>query len=225
MRLTYFTQPGAPGELVRLVLTLGGDVWEDERIKAEVWKKLKPSAKYGSVPILTTTDGRELAQSKAIARYLAKTTQFEGCTLYPEDPWLAFQVDELMDTVDEVRSKHLVPTFAIQEPSAKRAARRALFATDGTGAIFEGLKRVEAQLDSLGEYMIGGKLSLADLTANVVVNQFRAGWLEGIPTEGWLHLLPKLEAVVEKVSALPAIMAYYQKQAKHSTMYARHARL
>jgi glutathione S-transferase len=45
----------------------------------------------GQVPVVELDDGRHLAQSNAIIRYLAR-----GSPLLPEDPYLAARVDELL---------------------------------------------------------------------------------------------------------------------------------
>jgi hypothetical protein len=55
------------------------------------------------------------------------------------------------------------------------------------GVILEGLKKVDGALDSSDGYMVGGKLSLADLILFVVVNQFRAGFMDGVPLDGWIE--------------------------------------
>jgi len=140
-----------------------------------LWAELKPTTKFGQVPVLRLADGRELAQSHAIVRYLARTSTIpEGAALYPvDDAYAAFQIDQYMAAVDDVRAK-LVPTFSIADQAAKEAARVALFEEDG--AMFVGFKKIEASLDAPDDgYMVGGKLSLADLALFVAVNQCRAG--------------------------------------------------
>lgn len=138
------------------------------------WPELKPTTKFGQMPVLRFADGKELAQSTAIARYLARISTDPECkALYPvDDAYAAFQVDQYMMAVDDVRAK-LVPTFAISDQAAKEAARAALFAEDG--AMFLGFKKISLSLETDDGYMIGGKLSLADLALFVAVNQCRAG--------------------------------------------------
>ena len=53
-------------------------------------------------------------------------------------------------------------------------------ATDGTGKMFEELKKIEARIGS-DDHMCGGQFTLADLFAFVTIGQFRAGFLDGIP--------------------------------------------
>ena len=71
-----------------------------------------------------------------------------------------------------------------------------------------------------GGHMVGGSFTLADLFAFSVVNTYRAGFLDGVPLEGWLEKLPKLKAVVDKVAAVPKIREYYTEKAASNKMYA-----
>ena len=107
-----------------------------------------------------------------------------------------------------------------------QAARAALFATDGTGALFERFKMIEAKLPG-GGCMVGDSVTLADAWAFVVVNQFRCGFMDGVPADGWLEKLPKLQAVVSAVGAIPELKVYYTKNAElvivGKKMYEAHA--
>ena len=71
--------------------------------------------------------------------------------------------------------------------------------------------------------MVGGKLSLADVWAFTTIQAYRAGFLDGIPIDGWLEKLPRLKMCVESVAAQPAIQAYLTKQAAGSKLYANFA--
>jgi len=215
--LTYFPMPGAPGEVTRLLLVLSGQEWKDERMPGSKWGELKPKTKYGQMPLLNNADGKSLTQSKAMSRYLAKGVVVDGKPLYPEDAWLAFQIDEFVDAFEDVRS-FLAPTFAIKDQKEKEAARAALLATDGTGKIFEGFKKIEAQIGGSDGHMIGGKLTLADVWAFASIFTLRSGFIDGVPS-GWIEQLPKLKAVAETVAAQPSIKAYLGKQAQTSKVY------
>jgi glutathione S-transferase len=71
--------------------------------------------------------------------------------------------------------------------------------------------------------MVGGKLSLADVWAFTQVQAYRAGFLDGVPRDGWLEKLPRLKACVENVAALPAIKAYVAEHAAASKVYTNFA--
>ena len=211
--LEYFPIPGTPGEIVRVLLGMGGDAWTDARVPGKEWGAIKPSTKFGVMPELKSDDGVVMTQSRAIARYLAKTVKVAGKPLYPEDPWLAYRVDELVDAIEDVRScAGMRKTFSMGQ-AEKEAARAALFAPDGAGNdVFAGLKRLEGLIGE-GGHMVGGATTLADVWLFVVVNQFRAGWMDGVPADGWMEQLPKLQAVVKTVGAVPELKAYYEKGA------------
>lgn len=214
--LQYFPIPGAPGEICRILLHLGGFDWNDEVVPGTKWGALKPSTKYHQMPVLTShSDGHVLTQSKAIARYLACGVTLNGEPLVQEDNWHTFQVDEFVEVLEDVRFG-LYSTFAIKDQQEKMAARAAMLAVDGTGKIFEGLKRIERQLEANNSngYMVGSTFSLADAWTFIVMNQLRCGFLEGIPSKGWLEQLPKLHAVVKNFAAIPEVNAYYSAKAK-----------
>ena len=93
IRLTYFAIAGA-AEKVRLSFVLGNVAFEDERIKWEDWKALKPTTPYGQVPVLSV-DGRVISQSDAMVRYAASLAP----ALYP--PELALGIDEIIGLVGD----------------------------------------------------------------------------------------------------------------------------
>jgi glutathione S-transferase len=69
-KLTYFDLR-ALGEPARLILHYAKQPFDDVRITHADWPKLKPSTPFGQVPVLEV-DGKPLAQSFAIYRYLAR---------------------------------------------------------------------------------------------------------------------------------------------------------
>ncbi len=62
------------------MLNYGAVPFEDVRFKREQWPELKPKMPFGQVPVLEV-DGKMLAQSSAMERYVAKLVG-----LMPEDP-------------------------------------------------------------------------------------------------------------------------------------------
>lgn len=69
-KLSYF-ESRALGETARLILHYANVSFEDHKIKHEDWPGLKDTFAYGQVPVLFV-DGKQLAQSYAINRYLAR---------------------------------------------------------------------------------------------------------------------------------------------------------
>jgi len=86
VKLTYFDIRGL-AELPRLLLTVAGVPFTDDRIKFEKkedgsfergdWEQRKPNTPYGQVPYLTV-NGTQIAQSGAIVRYISHTYGLAG---------------------------------------------------------------------------------------------------------------------------------------------------
>lgn len=75
-KLTYFDGRGL-AEVTRLLFAYKGVEYEDVRIQREKWPELKPSTTFGQIPILEV-DGHTIAQSRAIARFVAKELGIAG---------------------------------------------------------------------------------------------------------------------------------------------------
>lgn len=59
------------GEVSRMILHYAKVPFDDVRVQKEEWEKIKPTTKFGQLPVLEV-DGVQIAQSYAIARYLAR---------------------------------------------------------------------------------------------------------------------------------------------------------
>merc|ERR1712130_599177 len=78
VKLVYFDLEGR-GELIRLLLHAGNIDYEDFRFGFADWPKHKPTTPFGSVPVLFW-DGEEMAQTMAIARFVARKVGMAGNT-------------------------------------------------------------------------------------------------------------------------------------------------
>jgi len=76
LKMTYFDARGR-GELSRFILAYAGRDFEDNRIQFSEWPALKPKTPCGGLPLLNV-DGTIIAQSVAIARYLARECKLDG---------------------------------------------------------------------------------------------------------------------------------------------------
>jgi glutathione S-transferase len=214
--VTYFDIP-ALAEPMRAMMAIGKMDWEDERLKMGPdgpWPALKPTTKWGQMPLMKTPTGKEMTQTKSMSRYLAKKVSVGGKPLYPEDHDEAFDVDEIIDAFEDVRMK-MVPTFQIKDQAEKEAARAALFKEGGE------VHRLLNQLEKFaqdGGTMVCGRTTVADVWAYWYLNFCRCGFWDGIPTD-FLGSYPKLSAVVAKVAAIPELKAYYGGIAEKNPMY------
>jgi glutathione S-transferase len=158
LKLTYFNFEGV-AEKVRLAMKIGGLAFEDVRIDFPSWPALKPKTPYGQVPLLEIDDGPPITQSFAMLRYVGRLTG-----LYPEDPVLAMQIDEVCGLQEDM-ARALAPSMAIgmrpetfgypadladAEKKAIQAKLRAALVAEG-GDIPRYLGYFEAMLEKNGE--------------------------------------------------------------------------
>ncbi|CAI2332132.1 unnamed protein product [Caenorhabditis sp. 36 PRJEB53466] len=99
-KISYFPLRGA-GELARQILTYVGQEFEDHRISREEWPAIKPTTPFGQLPLLEV-DGKVLAQSHAIARYLARQFGINGKTAW-EEAQVNSIADQFKDYQNEAR--------------------------------------------------------------------------------------------------------------------------
>lgn len=215
--LKYFDIP-ALGEPIRMLLVLGNFDWDDDLIEFDVWPSVKSSTKWGQLPVVVTASGCQLAQTKAICRYLATLVEVDDAILYPPVAEIAFVVDEYVDCFDDVQRK-LFPTMRIADPAEKEKARAALFADDGDCTAL--LRKMDAKCGDDG-HVVQGIPTLADVWCFWFFRLLKCGFLEGIPVKA-LARHERLAAVERRIACLPQIKAYYETKARESPTYAAFA--
>ncbi|KAH7696718.1 Nagst-1 protein [Aphelenchoides avenae] len=94
-KLTYLPIRGL-GEPIRMILNYAKQPFEDVRVPFDAIKALKPNLPYGQVPLLEV-DGKPLAQSFAIYRYLARQFGLAG-----KDDFEAAKLDEIADFLKDL---------------------------------------------------------------------------------------------------------------------------
>lgn len=203
LKLTYFDFDGGRGEAIRLALTLAQVPFEDDRLGREGFAAVREQLPYGALPVLYV-DGKPLAQSNAIARYVGKLTD-----LYPADPWDAALCDEVLDTVEEVTTLIGV-TMPLAEDLKKE--RRQYLVSNVLPSLLKGLQARLTQSD--GEYFSGGRMSVADLKVSDLVGWLCSGHLDHIPTDFVHTTSPALVRHHEGVKNHRAITSYYASRKK-----------
>lgn len=115
--------------------------------------------------------------------------------LYPQDPEAALEVDELIDTVAEVLNS------APQSPDAetKKTLREAWAAGKLKILVNFFSQKVAA---ANGGFLVGGKLSLADIYVYAMIHGIAKGNFDYVPTD-YLAAWPNLTAYTEKLEADP----------------------
>jgi glutathione S-transferase len=200
LKLSYFDMHGGRGEPVRLALAIGGIAFEDHRFAFPEFAEIRKTVPFGQVPVMHV-DGALVTQSDAILRYAGKLAG-----LYPTDAYQALLCDEVAYVVEENGVK-MGPTFRMTGEEQK-SARLALV----NGSIPVYLTWLQTQLlANGGEYFADKRLTVADLKVFVDVRGLNSGRLDHVPADLVATVAPALNAHMDRIAKLPAVVAYYAK--------------
>jgi len=205
-KLIYFGVQ-ARAELARMLFRYANVDFEDVRITRDDWATLKqdPKTKFGQVPILEI-NGKPIAQSQAIVRYLAQKFGY-----LPTDPDAALPIDELYAFINsDISDKQFLGSL-FQDPEAKEKYRSDYFGNQ----LPTRLGYIEKILESsTSGYLVGDKLTLADLALIDFAQRvlFDKDWIER--TKPVLEKLPKVSEYLQKRFEDPQYKAYLEKKPK-----------
>lgn len=200
LKLTYFDFHGGRAEPARLAMHIGGIAFEDHRFAFPEFAELRKATPFGQVPTLHV-DGTLVTQCDAITRYVGKLAG-----LYPADAFQALLCDEVMYVVEE-STVRLGPSFRMTGEEQKEA-RLAL--VNGSIPIYLGW--LQSQLTAHGgEYFADNRLTVADLKVFVDVRGLNSGRLDHVPTDLVEKVAPALNAHMQRMANIPAVLQYYAK--------------
>lgn len=203
LALNYFDFDGGRGEAARLIMHIAGIAFEDKRIPGKDWHAHRDSMPFQAMPVLEV-DGRMVAQSNAINRYLGKLAG-----LYPKDDLQALLVDELMDAVED--NTIMIGNTLRLEGDAKKKAREELVA----GPIPRYLKQIEARLKAGGgEWFAEKRMTIADIKCYLWIRWLKSGALDHVPADIVDRQAPLLAKHFERVKNHPKISAYYAARSR-----------
>jgi len=195
-KLYYFDVRGL-GETIRLLLTYGGEKFEDERFTFENWPQNKQRFAYGKVPVLEV-DGKQLAETSAIASYLGNKYGLSG-----KDEWEKAKVIEFAsfhrDAATEVGP--YIRSLIGFMPGDNEALRRDTFipAVEKYYPIY-----VKAIKESGSGFIAKSGLTYVDFTVAEFFNTI-------IQIEGEvMKKYPELVQYVQRVHAVPQIKKYVE---------------
>ncbi|MCO4771624.1 MAG: glutathione S-transferase family protein [Deltaproteobacteria bacterium] len=194
--LTYFNFDASRGLECRLALTIAGVPFEDVRLKREQWPETKLTMPYGALPVLEI-DGKKLAQSTAILRYLGSQ---HG--MHPADAWTASQHDSLMQSVEDLR--HKMPGGRGMPDEEKKEKREAFSA----GWLTRWAATIDDQLQ--GPYLEGETLHVADLKLYTVLRAFMTDNYDHIPAT-FFDPWPSIRTFYEAVDAHEGVRAWLDR--------------
>ncbi|KAF6208058.1 hypothetical protein GE061_016508 [Apolygus lucorum] len=196
-KLTYFDLKGL-GEPIRMILTYLGEEFEDNRIPIEEWPAIKPTIKYGRLPVLDV-DGKRMYQAQAILRLLAKRAKLAG-----DNDLEAFEIDSIVGVVTDFISSY-IPLWSFTDPKEK-------------GEFIEKLKKETIpyymkELDEIAGknngYLANGKLSWADLFFHSFIET-----LEGLIKTEIVKQYPNVLLARGKLHSTPGIKEWIAKRPK-----------
>lgn len=153
-----------------------------------------------------------VAQSLAMMRYIGK----QG-GLYPVDPVEAMQVDSVMDTLAEAClpieltvGSNAQKLLMFDEPlsAEKILETRKRISTDEKHGLPFFLSYFEKMLKTNDTgWLVGDKVTLADVQLTRVQSWVSSGILDGIPKD-LLNGYPLVKAHFKRIEALPAVVAW-----------------
>uniref|UniRef100_K3W6R0 GST N-terminal domain-containing protein n=1 Tax=Globisporangium ultimum (strain ATCC 200006 / CBS 805.95 / DAOM BR144) TaxID=431595 RepID=K3W6R0_GLOUD len=210
LKLSYFAHGGL-AEAIRLAFFLGDVPFDDERLTEQEFAVRKAELPYGQVPVLeiSSPNGGSgevavVAQSQALLRFAGRIAK-----MYPSsnNPVAALQVDELLNTLDELRIAMEASTFE-NDMETKKQMREELART----TIPEFLKMLEPRFDKLMQSPAfppkSSKVWIHEIVLYLLLKSIRTGVLDYIPaiiTDDY-ELLCK---VYDKVDTHPKVKEWY----------------
>ncbi|XP_073252273.1 glutathione S-transferase-like isoform X2 [Porites lutea] len=203
-KLYYF--PGRGGaEKCRLAFAAAKIEYEDVRVPSEEWPKEKASGRppFGQMPFIVTPEGKILAQSGTIMKYICKKGG-----LCPADSLDEATADMITDGVTDVFQQFSKILYEKDE-TKKEEIRKEFYGT----TLPPRLEKFEALLKNRDEgkgFFLGEKLSYADITFFDFFNNFHSKGKEDVPGE--LEKFPLLVEHYKRVLNVPEINEWVKKR-------------
>ncbi|KAL6736886.1 glutathione S-transferase protein [Ancylostoma duodenale] len=195
-KLTYFDATGA-AEVIREIFAIAGQDFEDVRLSREEWPKHKDEMPFGQMPVLEV-DGKQLAQSFAIARFLARKFGLAGNCPF-EEALVDSIADQYRDFINEVRPCLMV-LIGYAEGDLEKLTKELLLPSCEKffGFMTKFLKK------SNSGYLVGDSLTYADL----YLAETSVELAKKFPTiyDGF----PEVKAHAEKVRSNPALKKWIE---------------
>lgn len=193
LKITYFNFKGR-AELSRIVCAAAGLEFEDHRYAEGEWESPtgKAATPHGQVPVLTV-DGKPYSQSLAIATYLAR----EG-GLYGSSNLDGLAIDQYCQLCKDFLDAAVRAIF--EKDAAKKETLMKELKEETVDKYYNLWEKALA--DNKTGYMVGDKLSLADLCVFDIITGTIEQHMK--PLDG--H--PSLKALVDRVKDTPKIKEY-----------------
>lgn len=208
IKLSYLDfAEGRGGEAERLALHLGGVAFEDDRFHLDDVLSVVLKAKTMQVSMLQVGEFQFPHQDAVaeIARYVGRITR-----LYPDnDPLQALLCDVVLRYMENTLAQ--ISATCWQGGDIRQTARHVLV----TRHLPTALVWLQTRLDiGGGEYFANQSLTIADLKVFTLVRSLNSGRMEHIPTDLVAQYAPKLNAHLQRIESIPAVIQYYARSLK-----------
>ncbi|XP_076483692.1 glutathione S-transferase-like [Bombus vancouverensis nearcticus] len=187
-KLIYFNARGR-AEHIRYIFAYAGIEYTDERIPEELWPEYKDSMPYKKLPVLEI-DGKPVAQSNAVARYLARKYDLMG-----KDEWDAMICDELVDTLGDLKQE-ICYYRMVENPEKKEARKNQLL--NETIPFY--LTKFDQIIGKNKGYIIPSTTTWADFVFTAALENYE--YMFGASA---LDKYPALRALKRRIHSIPAI--------------------
>lgn len=194
-KLIYFNARGR-AEHIRFIFAYAGVEYEDERISREKWPELKKKMPFGLLPVLEI-DGKQVAQSNAIARHLAKQYGLAG-----KNEWESLQCDVLVDALGDL--KQVLWQLRTEQDPIKKEERKVKLMRETIPFYLQKFENIVA--DNNG-YSVGNDITWCDFAFAVSLENFEI--IFGKPS---LDHYPALKTLKTKIYSLPSISEWIHKR-------------
>ncbi|XP_045451694.1 glutathione S-transferase 2-like [Melitaea cinxia] len=195
----YYFPVKALGESARLLLTYGGQEFEDRRVSKEEWPAIKPSTPFGQMPVLEI-DGKQYAQSLAISRYLGRKYGLNGKDI-EED----FEIDQNVEFLNDIRAKAATVQYEADEVLKEKKHE------DYSKNVYPAmLSKLDEIIKKNNGHIAAGKLTWADFVFAGLFDYLKS--MLRIPDLEKKY--PSYQQVIDNVYANPKIAAYKEKAPK-----------
>lgn len=194
-KLVYFNGKGR-AEVARLMFAHAGVEYEDYRMERDEWPTLKKESPTGQAPYLVFKDGFKLAQSNAIARYLAREYD-----MYGSNNLEAAKIDSILDSVEDFVQLCAKVIFGDNDEAKEKAKVSIIEKAPTYITMFENMLK-----ESGGTYMVGSKVSVADFAVAHYLSMFPSK--EGMEKVQAIVDTEILRAHKARIEALPNVAKY-----------------
>ncbi|XP_053611162.1 glutathione S-transferase 2 [Plodia interpunctella] len=195
----YYFPIKALGEPVRLLLSYGGQEFEDNRVVPEKWPEFKPKTPFGQMPFLVI-NGKQYAQCTPICRYLGRKYGLAGADL-EED----FEIDQNVELVHDLRAKAAQVQY--EEDAATKAKRHEKY----TREIYPNLlTKLDEIIRKNNGHLALGKLTWGDFIFAGIYEYLKV-MLQAPDLD---EKFPSLRALEQAVLNLPKVKEYVAKAPK-----------